>query len=285
MDYEKEYKKLKANIEKAYLFAQTDSTKSVLEHILPELAESEDERTRKEIISFLQLPHPQFVGERKQEKWIAWLEKQGGKKETLCDKCRKEQPSHSCQDITALGRCAIEKLGQQEEPQVYEIEDGKAITYSETDGYKVVEPKFKVGDWIITDKNHIWLIDKDCSTTGYSYRLISQNGKVEVGDYNVVDEHARLWTIQDAKDGDVLATELNGYYPSTFVAIYKEQNGEYFNSHCFVGFNGEFYEGQNGHTNHSIHPATKLQCDLLFQKMTESGYEWDDENKELKHIY
>ena len=30
------------------------------------------------------------------------------KQETLCDKCRKEQPSHSCQDITALGRCAVE---------------------------------------------------------------------------------------------------------------------------------------------------------------------------------
>lgn len=38
---------------------------------------------------------------------ILHIEKQG-KQETLCDKCRKEQPSHSCQDITALGRCALE---------------------------------------------------------------------------------------------------------------------------------------------------------------------------------
>ena len=50
-----------------------------IESIFPELKESEDEEIRKEIISFLQLPHPQFVGERKQEKWIAWLEKQGQK--------------------------------------------------------------------------------------------------------------------------------------------------------------------------------------------------------------
>ena len=35
------------------------------------------------------------------------------KKETLCDKCKKTQPSHSCQDITALGRCALEKHGEQ----------------------------------------------------------------------------------------------------------------------------------------------------------------------------
>ena len=29
-----------------------------------------------------------------------------------------------------------------EEPQVYETEDGNIITYSETDGYKLVEPNF-----------------------------------------------------------------------------------------------------------------------------------------------
>jgi hypothetical protein len=44
---------------------------------------------------------------------IEVLEKQGEQKETLCDKCKKAQPSHSCQDITALGRCALEKQGEQ----------------------------------------------------------------------------------------------------------------------------------------------------------------------------
>lgn len=47
-----------------------------IEDTFPELRDSEDEKARKELISFLQLPHPQFVGERKQEKWIDWLEKQ-----------------------------------------------------------------------------------------------------------------------------------------------------------------------------------------------------------------
>ena len=41
--YEKKYKELEGKIKKAYLYAQTDSTKAVLEEILPELAESEDE--------------------------------------------------------------------------------------------------------------------------------------------------------------------------------------------------------------------------------------------------
>ena len=42
----------------------------------------------------------------------------------------------------------LKEQGEQEEPQVYETEDGKIITYSETDGYKFDEPRFKVGDWV-----------------------------------------------------------------------------------------------------------------------------------------
>ena len=50
--------------------------KETIEYIFPELKESKGERIRKEIIQFLQLPHPQFVGKRNHEEWIAWLEKQ-----------------------------------------------------------------------------------------------------------------------------------------------------------------------------------------------------------------
>ena len=34
----------------------------------------------------------------------------------------------------------------------------------------------------------------------------------------------------------------------------------------------------------NIFPATKEQCDFLFQEMKEAGYEWDAEKKELKKI-
>ena len=33
-----------------------------------------------------------------------------------------------------------------------------------------------------------------------------------------------------------------------------------------------------------FYPATKEQCDILFQKMKESGYMWDSEKKELIKI-
>lgn len=79
MDYEKKYNELVGKIEKAYLYAQTDSTKAVLEDILPELAESEDERIRKALIRF-HLSTIDIDGIQG-KKIIAWLEKQAEKKE------------------------------------------------------------------------------------------------------------------------------------------------------------------------------------------------------------
>jgi len=75
MDYKEKLEEAK----RLYETANSDQ-KYVLETLFPELKEAEDERIRKEIIEFLQLPHPQFVGKRNHEKWIDWLEKQGEKK-------------------------------------------------------------------------------------------------------------------------------------------------------------------------------------------------------------
>ena len=82
--YEKKYKELVGKIEKAYLYAQTDSTKAVLEEIRPEL-KSEDERIRR----FLHHTFTaQYLCKDKLGKWhgepvvniLAWLEKQGEQK-------------------------------------------------------------------------------------------------------------------------------------------------------------------------------------------------------------
>ena len=54
MDNEKKYNELVGKIKKAYLYAQTGSTKAVLEDILPELAESKDEKIRKAIYGWTQ---------------------------------------------------------------------------------------------------------------------------------------------------------------------------------------------------------------------------------------
>ena len=141
-----------------------------------------------------------------------------------------------------------------------------------------VEPKFKVDDWIIgrvtdMEPRQIAKITEEGYKTTYG-------GWIGFS----FEEDIRLWTIQEAKNGDVLAVEPIEGYSSSFVAIYKKQNEEDFDSYCFVGFDGKFCEGECGHSTEDIHPATKEQRDLLFQKIHEAGYEWDAEKKELKKI-
>jgi hypothetical protein len=117
------------------------------------------------------------------------------------------------------------------------------------------------------------------------YTITDTNNMVRSYSVKGFDSNARLWDItKDAKDGDVLAIESENGYPSPFIAICKERGLDFFNSHCFVAFDGKFYVGENGHSIEDIHPATKEQCDLLFQKMHDAGYEWNIESKELKKI-
>jgi hypothetical protein len=93
MDYEKKYKEIVWQIKKAYLYAQTDSTKAVLEEIFPEIKESDDERIRKGLIKAVSRT---FEGSKlfgtdvTREEALAWLEKQGEKKPAL----REEDEQH-----------------------------------------------------------------------------------------------------------------------------------------------------------------------------------------------
>ena len=146
-----------------------------------------------------------------------------------------------------------------------------------------VEPKFKVGVWCIDDEDGtIFQIVKVLDNT-YTYK--TNEGKEYSCTHYSLENDARLWTIQDAKDGDVLAT-LNQIL--IFEKILPNNEGV---SHCHYDFgcstpqfnfnkDDNWYFGKEA----KVYPATKEQRDLLFQKMKESGYEWDAEKKELKKI-
>ena len=237
-----------------------------LESIFSELKESEDEKMKKHIIQILK---DNFSGEDT-NKCIAWLENQG------------EQKSIDQQRVDALNDIVAEqKAADKIEPKDYNSIDphfGKPIDKA--------EPKFKVGDWIVY-KDNIWKIC-NISLKTY-YELLKINNEVSIRHFEDVDKTAHLWTIQDAKDGDVLACE-NGW-----TCIFKKLvNNETFSSYCFMDNTKWFCEtGSECHTlkeefvkayNGKIYPATKEQCDLLFTKMKEAGYEWDAEKKELKKI-
>jgi hypothetical protein len=140
-----------------------------------------------------------------------------------------------------------------------------------------IEPKFKVGDWIVMPNNETKQIEK---ITFGNYYFTDKTL------YNIIDtdNNGHLWTIEDAKDGDVICCE-NGW-----TCIFKSLNSNSFSSYCFMDCSEWFCElGGECHSLNEklcgkIHLATKEQRDLLFSKMKEAGYEWDAEKKELKKI-
>lgn len=225
--------------------------KEKLENIFPELKESKDDRIVRCLLNYFN--HVRYNGLDLKgtdiDEVIAWLEKQN------------EQKHFS--DFNA-NDWYVSKV------------DGKIhdMTYNPTDK---VEPKFRVGDWIIFNG---LILHIDEIVNGY-YRTTSIGDGIHNSyDWNI-DNAARLWTIQDAKEGDVLVSD-------EVIFIFNKIHGVWVNCHCSLHKDGSFCE-KNYDLMHikyaeTIYPATKHERDLLFQKMKEEGYEWDSEKKELKKI-
>lgn len=138
-------------------------------------------------------------------------------------------------------------------------------------------PKFHPGDWIID--NEYGEVLKVTKADANSYEITTQDGEALGGILKEdVECNHRLWTIQDAKDGDVLATSAGAF-------IYNGNNGggSCPGSYCGINTLGDFQIGIESHwTGKNVYPATKEQRDLLFTNMKEAGWEWDNEKKELK---
>jgi len=142
-----------------------------------------------------------------------------------------------------------------------------------------VESKFKAGDWVVQGRNILKI--KCVGHTYYCFETVG--GYVADMLVSEIDSLYHLWTIQDAKDGDILA---NG----DMVLIFKCFEEPSYRQHiiAYIGLDtcgniqvtDEYWMlGIDG-----AKPATKKQRDFLLQKMKEAGYEWDSEKKKLKEI-
>ena len=162
-----------------------------------------------------------------------------------------------------------------------------------------IEPKFKVGDWVIftTSGNcgNLYQVEKK---ENYEYTLRNTHG----GSFCVSfsnEELIRKWTIQDARDGDVLALSwLEDKNLWEKIIIFKKYHSEgvkgLCSMSCVEGYGNTFKNGKMAFTEevpyHSktwtcnLHPATKEQRDLLFQKIKEAGYKWNTETKTLEKL-
>ena len=117
---------------------------------------------------------------------------------------------------------------------------------------------------------------KDFAEQGYENAL-------ECIDWLEKQDEMHIWTIQDAKDGDVLACNeeillFKSYSVQGRISLYCWYNGQTNNFH-----NKEVIDISLNKRN-KICPATKEQRDLLFQKIKDAGYKWNAETKTLEKL-
>lgn len=272
----------------------------VIEQIFPELIESEDERMRKEITDFIRRKFESSCSPTPSKttlaNWIDWLEKQGEKK-----------PGEDSLTLEEFENAFITKAKQ------YDIElpnrswDIYALCkelYSlkhkpkqgEQNPADKVEPKFKEGDWVIDKQGIVHQIADVVEIVNYHYYGYDIVGG---GYFNDNTEGVRRWTIQDAKDGDVLAVDwYEGDDSWEKIIIFKKYHNKgiegLINAPCVEGYGNTFKNRKMAFDvevpyfsktwTDNLHPATKEQRDTLFKKMEEAGYEWDVENKVLKKL-
>lgn len=100
----------------------------------------------------------------------------------------------------------------------------------------------------------------------------------------------RLWTIRDAIEGDVLvAYHPKGCEVEYSIFMFKEIRDrdyvkdavEFYCRFCDGGFHLQ-KNGYMGTAEDNFAPANIKQSQLLFDKMKEAGYEWDEKKKDLR---
>ncbi len=243
-----------------YKTANADQ-KYVLESLFPELKESEDEKISREITEFIvnvhngnyEKPYDCTIGT-----WLAWLDKQVGK-----DKL-------------------IQELGKYKVKYTQEILSQQLEKHSKQKTTNKVEPKFKVGDWVL---NNVCFPVQITSIKDGMY-IFTEGDAMSV---SFVDENYHLWTIQDAKDGDVLCTYECDEPKIVFIIKGTPKKHYALSYYCYYNimyphFKSDSERGCLVPNDEDVKPATKEQCDTLFAKMKKVGYKWDEEKKELRKM-
>ena len=287
MDYKKEFEEACKLLSELYPI-MNDYTKERIANIVPWLKESEDEKIRKALMQNLK---ERFGTKGNMGKGLdmpdvlAWLEKQ--REQEI-----KEKPiwKHWKNGIAGNG----------EGKQIYLIKSGDSYTLSSCLGYECdyielsdldeltllekqgknyadkVEPKFHEGEWI----NGYYTNYKVLSVNNGGYVVEDTDGnKINILFENEKFHH--LFTIADAKDGDVLVASDGSIFLFAGVVDCACKYYVALATDNYVKINKEEKDGY-WETSTAVYPATKEQRDTLMKAMTDAGYTFDFEKKELK---
>ena len=148
-----------------------------------------------------------------------------------------------------------------------------------------VEPKFKVGDWIIS--NNAGNPPLRITDINDKYYIFSERDSIiRIED---CDEYYHLWTIQDAKDGDVLCTYECNEPKIVFVLKGTPKKHYALSYYCYYNimyshFDSDSEKGCLSPNDNDLKPATEEQRNIIMNAIAYEGYTFDFEKKELKKI-
>ena len=268
----------------------------IAEEIFHELKECDDERIKKNCIHFLELQKQHHAATFEIEECIAWLEKQG---EQNLSSANERAWLYLVSDVLTWK----DGIGQYlDDPRVQELAKRLCSKYAqklynspilsnssntgknEQKSADKIEPRFEVGDWVVfITSESVYQVEKK---ENYEYTLRHILGGSMCLPFSN-EKLIREWTIQDAKDGDVICyrDEISLYKHDIKNCTKQETTFGGFVYYCC-------YDGKRFITDSlymltkqdeiDIHPATKEQRDVLMKVMNDAGYEWNADKKELK---
>lgn len=267
-----------------------------IENAIPELKENEDEKIRKAIISIVAFS-PTAMFDKvsvSREDVLAWLEKQKSVEQNNTTDSQHKSALEAWKEmrleVYAQARGNRHELNVSDDStKMFSLNDIDEIIENIEDEIKKpkystfnIIPKFKVGDWIINNQGsafQIAYIDEENSRYVFE---IGGYTKEEMNYESIAfaNNHYRKWTIDDAKDGDVLVSKdnqpfiYNGKYDTFWVGAYCGMNctGNSF----LLAQEKCHWTGREG-----VKPSSKEQRKQLFQNMRAEGCLWNEKEKRI----
>ena len=315
----KRYDEAKARMSRAY--NSNRCTIGFMNEIFSELKEeNEDERIIKHLITLFKDEYGENSNARfagiKVKDIIAWLEKQGEKSsDKIVEKARIEKQRvlltetdgsanidwdcRSLDDVKILLKCGLEFICTIEanKQMLSESRFGgcyfhvptrydKGEKQGEQKPTDKVEPKFHKGDWTVSNLDGKTRQISEVHFDEYNSYYVVDGKSVNLEEY---DRLHHLWTIQDAKDGDVLCTYECCEPKIVFILKGTPKKHYALSYHCYYNimyphFESDSKKGCLGPNDEDVKPATKEQRDTLTKAMSYAGYVWNTNKLELMEI-
>lgn len=288
------YSKAVEKAKQEYNTTTSEDRKQWLEELFPELKESKDELTwltryiEEEAYSLSMdiRDNEDRIKLEKLKKSLAWLRKQAKPVEInptefdlqlnrllmQFESLTKEELASSLSFYLNVVKNGwpykIEKK-QGEKPQGKSALE--AIKEEKVDNANKVEPKFHEGDWVIDKQgivHQVANVVENVTNHTYGYDVVGG------GYFNDNNEGVRLWSIQDAKDGDALVASDGSIF--LFAGV-VDCACKYYASLATDGYVKINKEAKGGYweTSRAVYPATKEQRDKLEKAMSDAGYAFD----------